>query len=174
MYSTAIADCVAEMLIYSVDERLGVSELAIGVFINSAGEKVVKEPAGQAQQQAAPPNNGSAPAPPQQGQQRQYQANPPHVQPQYMVLAGQMPPGMPQLPPGQGVPLSPNNIGLPTPNYAYSHIGPNNQGLLSPTTLQNKLRVIELIHEQPQEEEESDGLTSSINSNLLPTNSNEP
>eukprot|EP00919_Chromeraceae_sp_WS-2016_P054203 GHVR01128701.1.p1 GENE.GHVR01128701.1~~GHVR01128701.1.p1 ORF type:complete len:105 (-),score=24.14 GHVR01128701.1:1214-1528(-) len=35
-----------------------------------------------------------------------------------------------------------NNITVPVPNYLYSRIGPNNQGLLSPTTLQNKLRVI--------------------------------
>ncbi len=131
------------MLIYSIDDRLSVSELAIGVFMNSAAEKVVKEPVGQTQQ--APPQSINPNIPPSPNQ-RQYQANPPHVQPQYMVLAGQMPPGMPQLPPGQGVPLSPNNIGLPVPNYAYSHIGPNNQGLLSPTTLQNKLRVIEKIH----------------------------
>jgi hypothetical protein len=31
---------------------------------------------------------------------------------------------------------------MPAPNYAYSHIGPKNQGLLSTQTLQNKLRVI--------------------------------
>jgi len=43
--------------------------------------------------------------------------------------------------PGQG-PMNPNNIVVPVPNYAYSHIGPNNQSLLSPSSLQNKLRVI--------------------------------
>lgn len=43
--------------------------------------------------------------------------------------------------PGQGQ-INPNNIVVPVPNYAYSHIGPNNQSLLSPSSLQNKLRVI--------------------------------
>jgi hypothetical protein len=43
--------------------------------------------------------------------------------------------------PGQGQ-ISSNNIVVPVPNYAYSHIGPNNQSLLSPSSLQNKLRVI--------------------------------
>ncbi len=46
----------------------------------------------------------------------------------------------------QEPPLGQNAIALPTPNYAYTRIGPNNQGLLSPTTLTNKLKVIELIH----------------------------
>jgi hypothetical protein len=40
------------------------------------------------------------------------------------------------------MPLNANQIGIPIPNYVYSHIGPNNQGFLSPTSLQNKLRVI--------------------------------
>jgi hypothetical protein len=72
------------------------------------------------------------------------------------------------------LPLGQNSIGIPTPNYAYTRIGPNNQGLLSPTTLSNKLKVIELIHEKPIEEEESDGQMSSLPSNMLPTLSNEP
>jgi hypothetical protein len=42
---------------------------------------------------------------------------------------------------GQGQ-INPNNVVVPVPNYAYSHIGPNNQSLLSPSSLQNKLRVI--------------------------------
>ena len=67
----------------------------------------------------------------------------------------QLPPGMIQTPQGQFIMVPPDNqqirripppgvtnIAVPTPNYIYSRIGPNNQGLLSPTTLQNKLRVI--------------------------------
>jgi hypothetical protein len=104
-----------------------------------------------------------------QPQQRQYQPNPPYVQQQFLIL----PPGAPPPPPGQ-LPLGQNSIAIPTPNYAYTRIGPNNQGLLSPTTLQNKLKVIELIHEKPQEEEESEGQMSSLPSNMLPTLSNEP
>ena len=58
--------------------------------------------------------------------------NPPHLQPNYIIL-----------PPGQQPPnLGPNNLMLPTPNHSYSRIGPNNQGLLSPTTLHNKLKII--------------------------------
>jgi len=72
--------------------------------------------------------------------------NPPHVQPQYLILSpGQLPPSI-NLPPGQGLPLNSNSIAISTPNYAYSRIGPNNQSLMSSATLQNKLRVIELIH----------------------------
>lgn len=77
------------------------------------------------------------PLPPQQ-----YQTNPQHVQQQFIVMPGQPSQAQLTFPPGQGLPINPNNIALPTPNYAYSRIGPNNQGLLSPTTLQNKLRVI--------------------------------
>lgn len=62
----------------------------------------------------------------------------------------------------QGVPLGGNNIALPTPNYQYSRIGPQNQSLLSAGTLHNKLRVIEKINETPQEEEESDGIPSHL------------
>jgi hypothetical protein len=40
----------------------------------------------------------------------------------------------------------PSNIIMSPPNYAYSHIGPNNQSLLSSSSLQNKLKVIEQIH----------------------------
>jgi len=78
-----------------------------------------------------------------------YMPNPPHVQQQFLVLPpGHMPPPqMVNVPTVQQIlPLNDHNIALPTPNYAYSRIGPNNQGLLSPTTLQNKLKVIELIH----------------------------
>ena len=78
-----------------------------------------------------------------------YMQNPPHVQEQFLILPpGQLPPNqMNNLPTVQQIlPLNDNNIALPTPNYNYSRIGPNNQGLLSPTTLQNKLKVIELIH----------------------------
>ena len=50
-----------------------------------------------------------------------------------------------QLQMGQPVVLNSNNIGVPTPNYQYSRIGPNNQTLLSSGTLNNKLRVIEKI-----------------------------
>lgn len=45
-----------------------------------------------------------------------------------------------------------NSVALPAPNYVYSHIGPNNQSLLSGSALQNKLRIIEKIQEKPQEE----------------------
>jgi hypothetical protein len=45
--------------------------------------------------------------------------------------------------------INPNSIVVPLPNEMYSRIGPNNQGFLSASTLQNKLRVIELIHENP-------------------------
>ena len=62
----------------------------------------------------------------------------------------------------QGMPISPNNYGVPSPNYTYSHIGPNNQSLLSASTLHNKLRVIEQIHESPQEEDESEGPMSQL------------
>jgi hypothetical protein len=74
-----------------------------------------------------------------------YIPNPPHVQQQFLVLPpGHMPPNqIANLPTVQQIlPLNDNNIALPTPNYAYSRIGPNNQCLLSPTTLQNKLKVI--------------------------------
>jgi hypothetical protein len=36
----------------------------------------------------------------------------------------------------------------------YTLIGPNNQGFLSSSSLQQKLRVIELIKENPKEEDE--------------------
>ncbi len=79
-----------------------------------------------------------------------YHPNPPHVQQQYIVLPpGQTLPPQAHVTANKQVPLNPNTIAIPTPNYAYTHIGPNNQGLLSPTTLQNKLKVIELIHEKP-------------------------
>lgn len=74
-----------------------------------------------------------------------YMQNPPHVQQQFLVLApGHLPPHQKSnLPTAQQIlPLNDHNIALPTPNYEYSRIGPNNQGLLSPTTLQNKLKII--------------------------------
>ncbi len=40
------------------------------------------------------------------------------------------------------------------PNEQYGRIGPNNQGFLSSSSLQQKLRVIELIKEHPKEEDE--------------------
>ena len=43
-YSPAIADCLAEMLKYDVDERIDPQELAIAVFLNAADEKIEKEP----------------------------------------------------------------------------------------------------------------------------------
>jgi len=61
-----------------------------------------------------------------------------------------------------GVPIGDNNIALPTPNYQYSRIGPENQSLLSAGTLHNKLRVIEKINENPQEDEESEGVPSHL------------
>lgn len=78
----------------------------------------------------------------------QYLPNPPHVQQQFLVLPpGQAPPPGMHLPTNhQPLALNPNSIAIPTPNYAYTRIGPNNQGLLSPTSLHNKLKVIELIH----------------------------
>jgi hypothetical protein len=141
LYSPNIADCIAEMLRYEVEERITVEELAILIFLSSAQEKM--EP-----QQQDPRMSASKAGPPQ-GQRPQYQPNPPHVQQQFLILPpGQAPPqGMMHLPPHQQMmPLNQNSIALPTPNYAYTRIGPNNQGLLSPTTLQNKLKVIELIH----------------------------
>ena len=147
------------MLRYEVEERISVEELALLVFLNGGAEK--------AEAQKVDPRM-SASKPVVQGQ-RQYQQNPPHVQQQYLIL----PPGQ-QQPINQPLPLPQNSIALPTPNYAYTRIGPNNQGLLSPTTLQNKLKVIELIHEKPQEEEESEGQMSSLPSNVLPMLSNEP
>ena len=62
----------------------------------------------------------------------------------------------------QGVPMGGNNIAVPAPNYQYSRIGPENQSLLSAGTLHNKLRVIEKINENPQEEEESEGIPSHL------------
>lgn len=148
------------MLRYEVEERISVEELALLVFLNGGPEKA------EAQKVVDPRMSASKPI--AQGQ-RQYQQNPPHVQQQYLIL----PPGQPQ-PINQPLPLPQNSIALPTPNYAYTRIGPNNQGLLSPTTLQNKLKVIELIHEKPQEEEESEGQMSSLPSNVLPIGSNFP
>lgn len=117
------------MLRYEVDERISVEELALLVFLNSQQEKI--------DQTIPPPNQerkATTPLPPQ----RQYQPNPPYVQQQYLIL----PPGAPPPPPQQPLSLGQNTIALPTPNYAYTRIGPNNQGLLSPTTLTNKLKVI--------------------------------
>ena len=48
------------------------------------------------------------------------------------------------------------NVVMAAPNYNFSRISPSNQGLLSPKTLQNKLRVIERIQENPYEEDDSD------------------
>ena len=104
-------------------------DLALLVFLNSQQEKI--EPI---------PQDKKPPLPPPQ--QRQYQQNPPYVQQQFLIL----PPGAPPPPGQQTLPVGQNAIALPTPNYAYTRIGPNNQGLLSPTTLTNKLKVIELIH----------------------------
>ena len=94
------------------------------------------------------PPNAQPPMPP--GPPRQKQANPPHVQQQYLVVPGQ--PGQipPQIAKGQALPVGDNQIALPTPNYQYSNIGPNNQSLLSAGTLHHKLRVIEKINETPQ------------------------
>lgn len=93
-----------------------------------------------------PQNNLNIPNPQNNMQQRQpYMHNPPHVQQQFLILPpGQIPSQLPvQVPSNQQVlSLNPNNIAIPTPNYNYSRIGPNNQGLLSPTTLTNKLKVI--------------------------------
>ena len=142
LYSANIADCIAEMLRYEVEERIGEEELSLLVFLNAAAEKA--EPQGQPQAQATGQPHGQIPQKVQQTQvpppvpQRLYQPNPPYVQQQFLIL----PPGA-QPPPGQQIlPLGQNSIGLPTPNYAYTRIGPNNQGLLSPTTLTNKLKVI--------------------------------
>jgi hypothetical protein len=38
------------------------------------------------------------------------------------------------------------------PNEQFTRIGPNNQGFLSSSSLQQKLRVIELIKEHPEED----------------------
>jgi hypothetical protein len=74
---------------------------------------------------------------------KQHKPNPQHVQNQYLTVPGQVPQ---QGPKNQGMPLGGNNIALPTPNYTYSHIGPNNQSLLSTNTLNTKLKVIEKIN----------------------------
>lgn len=71
-------------------------------------------------------------------QQKNPQQNQPQHPPQHVLLQGQPKPS--------GTPINQNNVVVPTPNYTYSHIGPNNQSLLSPSSLQNKLRVIEQIH----------------------------
>jgi hypothetical protein len=133
------------MLRYEVEERISVEDLALLIFLNSPQEKVEQQSDARmsASKQQVPPQGNP------QGQRMQYQPNPPHVQQQYLILPpGQAPPqNLMQLPLNQQMlPLNQNSIALPTPNYAYTRIGPNNQGLLSPTTLQNKLKVIELIH----------------------------
>jgi hypothetical protein len=117
--------------------------LALLVFLNAQAEKA--EPQGQTQGQQVQPKAQQVQTPPPV-QQRHYQPNPPYVQQQFLIL----PPGAQPAAGQQMLPLGQNSIGIPTPNYAYTRIGPNNQGLLSPTTLTNKLKVIELIHEKPQ------------------------
>ena len=93
-----------------------------------------------------PQNHPQPHAPPPGPPPKMKQPNPPHVKEKFVVMPGP-PQGQPpqQLQMGQPVPLGANNIALPTPNYQYSYIGPNNQSLLSSNTLHNKLRVIEKI-----------------------------
>lgn len=43
LYSAPIADCVAEMLRYDVEERIGPQELALAVFLNAPSQKTDKE-----------------------------------------------------------------------------------------------------------------------------------
>ena len=110
LYSPAIAGCLAEMLRYDVETRVGVEELALLVFLKSQEEK--KEEAKVAAATRSPPPGQVAPG------QRPYQPNPAHVQQKYVVL----PPG--EQPAARQVALNPNTIGLPVPNYNYSRIGP--------------------------------------------------
>ena len=162
LYSPMIADCIAEMLVYSVDERTPVQDLALVVFMNSGAEKVEKTGKDQMIQPNARAGNRLPPLPKpnppalqqqqqqlqqqqqqqqqlqqqqklqqqQQLQQKGNQQNSSPVQPQYVMVQG------------QPMQIGPNNIAMPVPNYAYSHIGPNNQSLLSSSSLQSKLRVI--------------------------------
>jgi len=51
-------------------------------------------------------------------------------------------------------PLNQNVIAVSMPNEQFTRIGPNNQGFLSSSSLQQKLRVIELIKEHPTEDDE--------------------
>ena len=115
------------------------------VFLNSQQEKIENQQKPQQDPRMSASKQGVQAVQPQQLSPRpQYLQNPPHVQQQYLVLPpGQAPPPGMHLPTNQQpLTLNPNSIALPTPNYAYTRIGPNNQGLLSPTSLQNKLKVI--------------------------------
>lgn len=144
LYSPMIADCIAEMLVYDVEERISVQDLALLVYLNSPNEKI--EGNKEQQQPMKTTARGSSTLPPlpkpsppstQQKQQQQMQQNVnsmqhPHLQgPPPQQINGQIPN---------------NNIIMPSPNYTYSHIRPNNQSLLSTSTLQNKLKVIEQIN----------------------------
>lgn len=50
--------------------------------------------------------------------------------------------------------LNQNVIAVTVPDEQFSRISPNNQGFLSSSSLQQKLRVIELIKEHPEEDED--------------------
>jgi hypothetical protein len=89
----------------------------MAVFFNAPSEKIEKEDIRNSQGRPGPP-----PKP-----------NSPPIQ--YLQVPGQ------SLPPQPPVDRD-NNVTMPAPNYVYSHIGPNNQSLLSGSALQNKLRVI--------------------------------
>lgn len=43
LYSPTVADCVAEMLKYDVEERIGAGELAVAVFLQAGEEKTDQE-----------------------------------------------------------------------------------------------------------------------------------
>ena len=42
LYSPTIADCIAEMLVYNVDDRIPVQDLSLVVYLNSRHEKIEK------------------------------------------------------------------------------------------------------------------------------------
>ncbi len=52
--------------------------------------------------------------------------------------------------------LNPNVIAVSLPNEQFTRIGPSNQGFLSSSSLQQKLRVIELIKEHSKEEDDEE------------------
>ena len=81
-----------------------------------------------------PQQGPKPPQPPPQSMQQNVQNM------QYLQVPGQRPGGPPPIPPPQ--PGSDNSVAMPLPNYQYSRIGPNNQSLLSSSSLQNKLKLI--------------------------------
>ncbi len=58
--------------------------------------------------------------------------------------------------------LNPNVIAVSLPNEQFTRIGPSNQGFLSSSSLQQKLRVIELIKEHSKEDDEEESHNSRV------------